>query len=69
MNNEETYQDIAKRLSAMTEEEREMLTMTPAEKEFYLQFKKNNPGMEKDYYQAWIKLKRETYQKTGEIIY
>ena len=63
----ETIQQTAKRVSAMTPEERKTRMMTPKEKEFYLQHKKENP--ETSYYRAWAKHVKETYQKTGERIY
>ena len=40
-----------------------VMGMPPDMKEFYLEFKKNNPGRESEYYQAFVKLKREENQK------
>lgn len=56
-----------KKLSAMTEEERMMLTMSPKEKEFYLKFKQENPGKEGEYFPAFAKKEQEEYQRTGKI--
>jgi hypothetical protein len=53
----------------MTKEERQMELMTPKEKEFYLQFRKENPDKGTDYHKAWAKYVQDAYDKTRIIIY
>ena len=52
-----------KELSAMTTEKRMIAGMPSDVKDFYLEFKKNNPGRENEYYKAFVKMKQQENQK------
>jgi len=45
--------EAAKEVSAMTEEERRISLMGAKEKAFFMNFKKNHPGSEWDYYKEY----------------
>lgn len=52
----------AKKLSRMTEEERRMLSMTPAEKKFFLAFKDQHPDRKWDYFKEYQKKLQAEYK-------
>lgn len=52
-----------KELLAMTEEKRMIRGMPPDVKEFFLEFKKHNPGKEGEYYKAFVSKKKQEIQK------
>lgn len=40
-----------------------IMRMPPDVKEFYIEFKKNNPGREDEYYKAFVNMKQKEIQK------
>ena len=52
-----------KERSATMKEKRIVDGMPPDVKKFYLEFKKNHPGRENEYYKAFVKMKQAENQK------
>jgi recombinational DNA repair ATPase RecF len=52
----------SKKLSQMTEEERRMLSMTPDEKKFFLQYKAKNPENPWSYFKEYQKKLQKEYK-------
>lgn len=49
-------------LSKMSEEERRMLSMTPGEKKFFLEYKRTNPENPWNYFKAYQKKRQKEYK-------
>lgn len=65
---EERSRAAAKKLSKMTEEERRMLSMTPDEKKFFLEFKLKDPNHPWSYFKEYQKkLQAEYKSKPKEL--
>lgn len=50
-------------LSALSGEKRMVEGMPPDVKKFYLEFQKNNPGSENEYYRKFVKMKQQENKK------
>jgi len=57
----------AKKLSAMTEEERQILLMQPDEKRFFLEYKKQHPGDPWGYYKEYQQNIQNEYKVSGKL--
>ncbi len=57
----------AKKLSGMPEEERRILLMSPAEKTFFLQYKKQHPDDPWGYFKDYQKSIQNEFQLSGNI--
>jgi len=51
----------AKEVSEMSEENRRMMLMGAKEREFFIEFSKNNPDNKWDYFKEYQKMKSEKY--------